>query len=122
MIENPDALCKMAARRQITGAIVDGPLAFNTGINPEAARIKGLVPEVAGVADIRMVPDLASGNMLARQLEYLEGTKTAGIVLGTPVPFILVSRADNSQTRLPSAVAVKLVYVMRRSMMEVING
>src|ERR1035437_661739 len=102
----------MADRGQITGAIVDGPLAFDTAINPEAARIKGLVSAVAGMADILVVPDLESGNMLAKQLEYLANAKAAGIVLGARVPIILTSRSDSTETRLAScAVAVKLVYV-----------
>jgi phosphate acetyltransferase len=117
------APCKMAERGQITGAIVDGPLAFDTAINPEAARIKGLVSDVAGVADILLVPDLESGNMLAKQIEYLAGAKAAGIVLRTRIPIILTSRADNSETRLAScAVAVKLVHAMRKSKLEVVDG
>ena len=110
------ALCKMADRGQITGAIVDGPLAFDTAINPEAARIKGLVSAVAGVADILVVPDLESGNMLAKQLEYLANAKAAGIVLGARVPIILTSRADSAETRLAScAVAVRLAHARRQS-------
>jgi len=109
------ALCKMADRRQITGAIVDGPLAFDTAVNLEAALIKGLVSAVAGASDILVVPDLESGNMLAKQLEYMANAKAAGIVLGARVPIILTSRADNSQTRLAScAVAVKLAHVRRQ--------
>jgi phosphate acetyltransferase len=105
------ALCKMADRGQITGAIVDGPLAFDTAINPEAARIKGLSSAVAGMADILLVPDLESGNMLAKQLEYLANAKSAGIVLGARVPIILTSRADGAESRLAScAVAVKLAH------------
>jgi phosphate acetyltransferase len=111
------ALCKMAERGQITGAIVDGPLAFDTAINLEAARIKGLVSAVAGVADILVVPDMESGNMLAKQLEYLANAKAAGIVLGARVPIILTSRADSTETRLAScAVAVKLAHARRQSM------
>src|SRR5208337_3797227 len=79
------ALCKMADRGQISGAIVDGPLAFDTAINADAARIKGLVSAVAGMTDILVVPDLESGNMLAKQLEYLASAKLAGIVLGARV-------------------------------------
>jgi phosphate acetyltransferase len=117
------ALCKMADRGQITGAIVDGPLAFDTSINPEAARIKGLVSAVAGTADILVVPDLESGNMLAKQLEYLANAKAAGIVLGARVPIILTSRADSTETRLAScAVAVKLVHVQRQSKPEVTHA
>jgi phosphate acetyltransferase len=109
------ALCKMADRGQITGAIVDGPLAFDTAINLEAAKIKGLVSAVAGMSDILVVPDLESGNMLAKQLEYLANAKAAGIVLGARVPIILTSRADSSETRLAScAVAVKLAHTRRQ--------
>ena len=101
------ALCKMADRGQISGAIFDGPLAFDTAISAEAARIKELHSEVAGDADILLVPDLESGNMLAKQLEYLGGAKSAGIVLGAQVPIILTSRADSAASRLAScAVAV----------------
>ena len=109
------ALCKMADRGQISGAIVDGPLAFDTAINPEAARIKGIVSAVAGVADILLVPDMESGNMLAKQLEYLANAKSAGIVLGARVPIILTSRSDSTETRLAScAVAVKLAHARRQ--------
>lgn len=117
------ALCKMADRGQITGAIVDGPLAFDTAINPEAARIKGLVSAVAGVTDILVVPDLESGNMLAKQLEYLANAKAAGIVLGARVPIILTSRADRAETRLAScAVAVKLAHARQQSTADVIHA
>jgi phosphate acetyltransferase len=109
------ALCKMADRGQITGGIVDGPLAFDTAISLEAAKIKGLVSAVAGASDILVVPDLESGNMLAKQLEYLASAKAAGIVLGARVPIILTSRADSSETRLAScAVAVKLAHTRRK--------
>ncbi|MFT5531826.1 MAG: phosphate acetyltransferase [Burkholderiaceae bacterium] len=110
------ALCKMAERGQISGALLDGPLAFDTAINSAAARIKGLISDVAGVADILVVPDLESGNMLAKQLEYLAAARAAGIVLGARVPIILTSRADRTETRLAScAVAVKLVYARRQT-------
>lgn len=103
------ALCKMADRGQITGGILDGPLAFDTAVSEKAARIKKLVSPVTGQADILVVPDLESGNMLAKQLEYLGGAQLAGIVLGTRVPVILTSRADSAETRLTScAVAVLL--------------
>lgn len=103
------ALCKMADRRQITGGILDGPLAFDTAVSEKAAQIKGLVSPVTGKADILVVPDLESGNMLAKQLEYLGGAQLAGIVLGARVPVILTSRADSAATRLTScAVAVLL--------------
>jgi phosphate acetyltransferase len=105
------ALCKMADRGQITGGILDGPLAFDTAVSMKAANIKGLVSPVTGLADILVVPDLESGNMLAKQLEYLGGAQLAGIVLGAKVPTILTSRADSAETRLTScAVAVLLHY------------
>jgi len=105
------ALCKMADRGQITGGILDGPLAFDTAVSTKAAKIKGLVSPVTGQADILVVPDLESGNMLAKQLEYLGGAQLAGIVLGARVPTILTSRADSAETRLTScAVAVLLHY------------
>jgi len=105
------ALCKMADRGQITGGILDGPLAFDTAVSQKAAKIKKLVSPVCGLADILVVPDLESGNMLAKQLEYLGGAQLAGIVLGARVPTILTSRADSAATRLTScAVAVLLHY------------
>ncbi|MGH7298536.1 MAG: bifunctional enoyl-CoA hydratase/phosphate acetyltransferase [Polyangiaceae bacterium] len=101
------ALCKMADRRQIEGAILDGPLAFDTAVSAEAAAIKELVSPVAGVADVLLVPDLESGNMLAKQLEYLGGAELAGVVLGARVPIVLTSRSDSARARLAScAVAV----------------
>lgn len=104
------ALCKMADRGQITGAILDGPLAFDTAVNAEAAWVKHLKSLVAGVADILLVPDLESGNMLAKQLEYLGGARLAGIVLGAAVPIILTSRADSSESRVAScAIASALI-------------
>ena len=105
------ALCKMADRGQITGGILDGPLAFDTAVSAKAAKIKHLVSPVTGQADILVVPDLESGNMLAKQLEYLGGAQLAGIVLGARVPVILTSRADSAETRLTScAVAMLLHY------------
>ena len=105
------ALCKMADRGQIIGGVLDGPLAFDTAVSAKAAQIKGLVSRVTGQADILVVPDLESGNMLAKQLEYLGGAQLAGIVLGTKVPVILTSRADSAATRLTScAVALLLHY------------
>ncbi len=105
------ALCKMAERGQITGGILDGPLAFDTAVSARAAAIKKLQSPVTGLADILVVPDLESGNMLAKQLEYLGGAQLAGIVLGARVPTILTSRADSAETRLTScAVAVLLHY------------
>ena len=105
------ALCKMADRGQITGGILDGPLAFDTAVSEKAASIKQLDSPVTGQADILVVPDLESGNMLAKQLEYLGGAQLAGIVLGARVPVILTSRADSAETRLTScAVACLLHY------------
>lgn len=104
------ALCKMADRRQIMGAVLDGPLAFDTAVSKEAASIKGLNSPVAGVADILVVPDLESGNMLAKQLEYLGGAEMAGLVVGGQVPVVLTSRADHPRARLASC-AVAGLYV-----------
>jgi phosphate acetyltransferase len=101
------ALCKMADRNQIRGGVLDGPLAFDTAVSAEAARIKQLTSPVAGLADILVVPDLESGNMLAKQLEYLGGAEMAGVVLGARVPVVLTSRADSARARLAScALAV----------------
>jgi phosphotransacetylase len=102
------ALCKMADRRQITGGVLDGPLAFDNAISVAAAAIKGIESPVAGQADILVVPDLEAGNMLAKQLEYLAGAEGAGIVLGARVPVILTSRADNTATRLASSALAVL--------------
>ena len=96
------ALCKMADRGQIAGAIIDGPLAFDNAISKEAALIKGIRSPVAGEADIFLVPDLEAGNMLAKQLTYLGKADSAGIVLGARVPIILTSRADSAEARLAS--------------------
>lgn len=96
------ALCKMAERGQITGAILDGPLAFDTAVSQAAALIKHLRSPIAGAADIVVVPDLESGNMLAKQLEYLGGARLAGIVLGAKVPIMLTSRADSAESRVAS--------------------
>jgi phosphotransacetylase len=104
------ALCKMADRGQITGGVIDGPLAFDNAVSQEAARTKGIVSPVAGQADILIVPDLEAGNMLAKQLEYLAGAQTSGIVLGARVPIVLTSRADNPLARMAScALALLLV-------------
>jgi phosphate acetyltransferase len=104
------ALCKMADRKQITGGILDGPLAFDTAVSEKAAEIKGLESPVTGKADILVVPDLESGNMLAKQLEYLGGAQLAGIVLGARVPVILTSRADSAATRLTSCAVAALLH------------
>jgi phosphotransacetylase len=106
---NAAALCKMADRGQITGGILDGPLAFDNAVSEEAARIKNIVSPVAGRADILLVPDLEAGNMLAKQLMYLAGADSAGIVLGTRVPIVLTSRADSVRTRLASTAVMALV-------------
>ncbi len=93
------ALCKMADRGQIKGGLLDGPLAFDNAISEQAAKIKGIQSEVAGNADVLVVPDIEAGNMLAKQLEYLANAEGAGIVLGVKVPVILTSRADDSVSR-----------------------
>ncbi len=104
------ALCKMADRGQITGGVLDGPLAFDNAVDPAAAAEKGIVSPVAGRADILVVPDLEAGNMLAKQLTFLDGAAAAGVVLGAKVPIILTSRADSGMTRLAScALAVLMV-------------
>jgi phosphate acetyltransferase len=106
------ALCKMADRGQITGGILDGPLALDNAISPEAARIKGIRSEVAGRAQILIVPDLEAGNMLAKNLTFLAGADAAGVVLGARVPIVLTSRADNLRTRMASC-AVASIYAVR---------
>lgn len=103
------ALCKMADRGQITDGIVDGPLAFDNAISEEAAQTKHIVSPVAGQADILVVPELNSGNMLAKQLEYLAGALAAGIVLGGRVPIALTSRADTPLTRMASCALAKIL-------------
>jgi phosphate acetyltransferase len=109
------ALCKMADRGQITGGILDGPLAFDNAISEEAARTKKIRSPVAGRADILLVPDLEAGNMLAKQLSYLAGAEGAGIVLGARVPIVLTSRADSVRTRLASTAVMALVAHARRT-------
>ncbi len=106
------ALCKMADRGQITGGVLDGPLAFDNAVSEEAARAKGIESPVAGRADILVVPDLEAGNMLAKQLEYLSEAQSAGIVLGARVPIALTSRADGPLARMASC-AVALLYARR---------
>jgi phosphate acetyltransferase len=109
------ALCKMADRGQITGGILDGPLAFDNAIDPEAVKIKGIKSEVAGRAQILVVPDLEAGNMLAKNLIFLAHADAAGIVLGARVPVILTSRADSVRARMAScAVAVLYADARRR--------
>jgi phosphate acetyltransferase len=109
------ALCKMADRGQITGALLDGPLALDNAISPEAAAVKHIVSPVAGHANVLVVPDLEAGNMLAKSLSFLAGADAAGIVLGARVPIILTSRADALLTRLASCAVAVLVAASRRA-------
>jgi len=109
------ALCKMADRGQITNAILDGPLAFDNAIDPEAARIKGIQSPVAGKAQILVVPDLEAGNMLAKNLIYLSKADSAGLVLGARVPVVLTSRADSVRSRMASCAAAVLYAAARRN-------
>jgi phosphotransacetylase len=102
------ALCKMADRGQITGAVLDGPLAFDNAISAEAAHIKGIDSPVSGRADILIVPALEAGNMLYKQLVYLSGALAAGVVLGAKVPIILTSRADSPESRTASTAVACL--------------
>ncbi|AMA61346.1 phosphate acetyltransferase [Bradyrhizobium sp. CCGE-LA001] len=108
------ALCKMADRGQITGGVLDGPLAFDNAIDVESARIKGIRSEVAGRAQILVVPDLESGNMLAKNLAYFAKADGAGIVLGARVPVILTSRADSPRARMASCAVAALYAHARR--------
>ncbi|MEQ1956400.1 phosphate acetyltransferase [Mesorhizobium sp. CN2-181] len=108
------ALCKMAERGQITGGLLEGPLAFDNAVDPEAARIKGINSPVAGKAQILVVPDLEAGNMLAKNLTFLSRADAAGIVLGARVPIILTSRADSVRTRLASCAVAALYAAARR--------
>jgi phosphate acetyltransferase len=108
------ALCKMVDRHQITGALVDGPLALDNAIDLEAARIKKIDSPVAGRANVLLVPDLEAGNMLAKSLSFLAGADAAGIVLGARVPIILTSRADSMLTRLASCAVAVLLAKARR--------
>jgi len=111
------ALCKMADRGQITGAILDGPLTFDTAISGKAAAIKKLSSPVTGQADILVVPDLESGNMLVKQLQYLGRAQAAGIALGARVPVILTSRADSVESRLASCAVAVLVHYDAHSLL-----
>ncbi|MEZ5833113.1 MAG: bifunctional enoyl-CoA hydratase/phosphate acetyltransferase [Dongiaceae bacterium] len=115
------ALCKMADRGQITGAMLDGPLAFDNAISVEAARQKGIASNVAGHADILVVPDLEAGNMLAKQLSYFAGADSAGIVMGARCPIALTSRADPVESRLASAALLALVSVRRQEAAAVVS-
>jgi phosphate acetyltransferase len=103
----------MAERGQITGGLVDGPLAFDNAIDMEAARIKGITSEVAGRAQILVVPDLEAGNMLAKNLTFLAGADAAGVVVGARVPIVLTSRADSVRARLASC-AIAALYAHAR--------
>jgi phosphate acetyltransferase len=109
------ALCKMADRGQITGALIDGPLALDNAINLDAAATKKIISPVAGRANVLLVPDLEAGNMLAKSLSFLAGADAAGIVLGARVPIILTSRADSVLTRLASCAVASLVAAYRRA-------
>ncbi|RPH42651.1 MAG: bifunctional enoyl-CoA hydratase/phosphate acetyltransferase [Burkholderiales bacterium] len=108
------SLCKMADRDQITGGVLDGPLAMDNAISAEAARVKGIRSEVAGDPDVLLMPDLEAGNILAKQLTFMAGADAAGVVLGARVPIVLTSRADNVRARLAScAVALLLAHARR---------
>ena len=109
------ALCKMADRGQITGAVLDGPLALDNAISPEAAAIKKIASPVAGRANVLVVPDLEAGNMLAKSLSFLADADAAGIVLGAKVPIILTSRADEEMARLASCAVAQLLVAARRA-------
>jgi len=109
------ALCKMADRGQITGGLLDGPLALDNAIDMAAAAIKKIVSPVAGRANVLIVPDLEAGNMLAKSLTFLAGAQAAGIVVGARVPIILTSRADSRVTRIASCAIAALVAAARRS-------
>jgi len=108
------SLCKMAERGQITGGILDGPLAFDNAISREAARVKGITSEVAGDPDILLAPDLEAGNILAKQLTFLANADSAGLVLGARVPIILTSRADSVRSRIASCAVAMLAAHARR--------
>jgi phosphotransacetylase len=108
------ALCKMAERGQITGALLDGPLAFDNAISREAARTKGIRSEVAGDPDILLAPDLEAGNILAKQLSFLAHADSAGLVLGAKVPVILTSRADSVRSRIASCAVAMMAAHTRR--------
>jgi phosphate acetyltransferase len=111
------ALCKMADRGQIKGALLDGPLAFDNAVSLVAAKTKGIRSLVAGNADILVVPDLESGNMVAKQLEYLANALMAGVVLGARVPIVLTSRADTAETRAASCAIAQLMALKKREAM-----
>jgi phosphate acetyltransferase/phosphate butyryltransferase len=102
------SICKMHDRGQITGGLVDGPLAFDNAISPEAVAAKGIVSDVAGRADILVAPNLESGNMIAKQLIHLADAEAAGVALGARVPIMLTSRSDSAAARLASAALARL--------------
>jgi phosphate acetyltransferase len=108
------ALCKMAERGQITGGLLDGPLAFDNAISREAARVKGITSKVAGDPDILLAPDLEAGNILAKQLSFLANADSAGVVVGARVPIILTSRADSVRSRIASCAVAMLAAHARR--------
>jgi phosphotransacetylase len=108
------ALCKMADRGQISGGLLDGPLAFDNAICRDAAQVKGILSNVAGDPDILLVPDLEAGNMLAKQLTFLANSDSAGMVLGARVPIILTSRADSVRSRIASCAVAMLTAHGRR--------
>jgi phosphotransacetylase len=112
------ALCKMADRGQIKGALVDGPLAFDNAISKDAARVKGIRSEVAGDPDILLAPDLEAGNILAKQLTFLANADSAGLVLGARVPIILTSRADSVRSRIASCAVAMLAAHARRQQLQ----
>jgi len=112
------ALCKMAERGQITGGILDGPLAYDNAISRQAAKTKNIISAVAGEADILVVPDMEAGNMLAKQLAYLAGAAAAGIVLGARVPIVLTSRSDDILTRLASCAVAVLLACRKRELLK----
>ena len=109
------ALCKMAERKQITGCIIDGPLAFDNAISKQAAKEKHIVSQVAGDADILLAPDIEAGNILAKQLTFISHADAAGVVMGARVPVILTSRADNLRTRLLSCALAVLVHQAKKA-------
>jgi phosphotransacetylase len=114
------ALCKMADRGQITGGVLDGPLAFDNAINRDAARVKRIESDVAGDPDILLVPDLEAGNMLAKQLTFLASADSAGLVLGARVPIIVTSRADSVRSRIASCAVAMLAAHARRTVSAVV--
>jgi phosphate acetyltransferase len=110
----------MADRKQITGGVLDGPLAFDNAISAEAARVKGITSEVAGDPDILLVPDLEAGNMLAKQLTFLANADSAGLVLGARVPIILTSRADSVRSRIASCAVAVMAAHAKTSALQVV--